>query len=145
VEIKEEEKMCLSFNAFEAAVRNREVVDRPKYLSLLEGLKELNYREEDIELFYSRNLHNDEETEFIIFLEDGFVIAKGIENACLYDHFNCKVKSKSISISKYSSEACLLSIKFDNGEMLSLNSLADSNSDWNHEYAVALKKLYKKI
>ncbi|PES17529.1 hypothetical protein CN501_08290 [Bacillus cereus] len=137
--------MAITYNQFKESTQKREFDDHKQYLRLQKELREFYDEGKDFLFFYPRNLFNKKETEFIIFLKDGFVIVNKVENGYRYEQFYCKLVSKALVRSKFNNLDHQLNLTFDNGKELIFNSLEDSNHDWIDDYSISIKELYKII
>lgn len=137
--------MFMTYTWFVESTRKREFEEYRQFLKLQQELEELYDVEKDFVVFYPKNLFNKEKLEFIIFLEDGFLIIENAKNGYRYEQFYCKLVSKSLVRSDHNNLDQQLKLVFDNGKELTLKSVADSNQDWIDEYASAIKEIYKTI
>ncbi|WP_257143752.1 hypothetical protein [Bacillus cereus] len=137
--------LAITYNQFKESTQKREFDDHKQYLRLQKELREFYDEGKDFLFFYPRNLFNKKETEFIIFLKDGFVIVNKVENGYRYEQFYCKLVSKALVRSKFNNLDHQLNLTFDNGKELIFNSLEDSNHDWIDDYSISIKELYKII
>ncbi|ACO25915.1 DUF3908 family protein [Bacillus cereus] len=137
--------MFMTYAQFVESTKKREFEEYHQFLRLQKELEELYDVEKDFVFFYPKNLFNNKELEFIIFLEDGFLIIENAKNGYRYEQFYCELVSKSLVRDDFNNSNQQLKLVFDNGKELMLNSLADSNQNWINEYASAIKELYKII
>ncbi|MEH7438175.1 DUF3908 family protein [Neobacillus drentensis] len=137
--------MALNYNEFKEYVRQRELNNYRSYLEVINNINEF-YDEKDFKFFYPRNVFNDQETELLIFFKDGYVsIRPDIDQKWVYEHHYGKVISKSLVASRYTADIHELTITFENGKKVVLDSRDDSNPDWLSDYSKVIRELFKLI
>lgn len=137
--------MGITYQEFKEDVQKRILQDHKGFATIIKDLDEFYNSEKDFVFFYPKNLYNNEETELIIVLQNGFLTLKKIEDGYKCEQYYGKVKSKVITVPKFMSNNHELIVEFDNGPELIFNSFKDSNSDWVDEYSKTIKELYKII
>ncbi|PFF41891.1 DUF3908 family protein [Bacillus cereus] len=137
--------MAITYANFKAYNKELQFVEHSQFKKLIPELEELYNVEEDFKFFYPKNLFNQNQWEFIIFLKDGFLTITESKNGFRYEQFYCKLVSKSLYRSEHNNSDLHLKLVFDNGAELILQSSADSNSDWIKDYAKAIQEFYKTI
>ena len=139
--------MGVDYQEFKQHVKNREFQYFKSYATIIKTIDEF-YDENDMKFFYPKNLFNDKQTEFIIFLENGLLIIKHEpeeEQQFRYEHYYCKVTSKTLLNTRNDYGNQQLLISFDNGKEIKLHNLEDSNDNWEHDYKTFIRELYKLI
>lgn len=68
--------MRITYDEFKEKAEARELNNSDGYKRIIEDLSEFYDEAKDFIFFYPRNLYNNEETEFIFFLKDGYLTVK---------------------------------------------------------------------
>lgn len=124
-------------------IENGETRDTKWHKKFLLHLNEF-YKEDCFTSVYPKNFSNDEPDELIVFLKDGYIkVCKGEEDQVVYAHKYCKVVEKVLVTRKHNNARQVLTLTYDNGDVLEFNSEVDSNSDLDEVYSKAIRELYK--
>lgn len=138
--------MGLSYDRFKSLVRHGEINNFRNFQWVITNLEEFYQSMEQFLIFYPKNIFNDKETELLFFLKDGFLSLKQTEDErWIYEHSHSKVLSKKLVATRYINGNHELSIVYDNGTVINLNNLEDSNFDWESGYSETIRNLYKTI
>lgn len=135
----------MTYDEFKELAKRRELNDFIGYQKIIKDLSELYDETKDFVFFYPRNVWNNEETELIFFLKDGYLTVKKINEDYQYKQFKCKVLSKSLIKNEYEYNEHQLKLKFDNGIELFFSSTQDTNKSWVPLYSRSIINLYKSI
>lgn len=136
--------MGLSFDEFKEFVRKREFNDFRNYLDIIQLVEEF-YNEDQIKLFYPKNVYNNKEKELVFFLEEGYFIVKIVDDKYVIQQQNCRLTSKSLRTYRHHNHEQYVRLEFDNGDLFEFNSLKDSNEKWEYDYSIAIRNIYKNI
>lgn len=137
--------MWLTIGEFKKDILNKRFDERSRFYKKLLGIIEPYVEESKIKCFYPKNLFNgNEEKEFIFFLEN-YIVTVTFQNDERYFLKSTPIPKGEISleIPEYVHQGVLLTLESKGEEVLSLNSLEDSNNGWNDEYIENIKKVYK--
>ena len=137
--------MDLNYNSFKEWATKRDFGDfRHLYIEVTRLIDSL-YPNQEFKFFYPRNIWNTKNKEFILFVEDGYIVLNKVDNDYVIQHFVSELKSKTLKTSKYHNVNQQLILEFRNGETLSFHSTKDSSEDWEEEYSEIIRNLYKTI
>ncbi|KYG34923.1 DUF3908 family protein [Alkalihalobacillus trypoxylicola] len=138
--------MDYNYNDFKEDVKSRRVAEYSRVfsrlISELDGLIDSNM----ITNFYPKNLYNDiEEKEFIFLTENKvFLVKANLENQISIISFEKLINRIELISSKHQNEV-VLTVNFKSGDVLILNSKADSNENWVYEYSGAIREFYREL
>jgi hypothetical protein len=142
---KGDEEMGMTYAEFKETVKKREIQGFDEYGKIIADLNNIYNEAEDFIFFYPKNLWNGNKTELIFFLKDGYLTVEKEKNSYQYNHFNCKLLSKSLTKGNYKHNEHILKLNFDNGREFFFSNALDANEYWLEHYTESIIDLYKTI
>lgn len=110
--------------------------------ALFKGIAEC-YDPCSIKYFYPKNIFKDEKVEYLIFCKDGYSIVSSKEGITNHFTTNARLISKQLTKPRTQYRNHILTLNYDNGETLKLESNVDSEPEWHTEYGKQLIEMYK--
>ncbi|ESU31884.1 hypothetical protein G3A_14220 [Bacillus sp. 17376] len=139
--------MSYTYSNFKEDLRRRAFEEKNRFYKRVLEVVEDYINPEAITGFYPKNVfNNNEHKEFIFLLENKIVIVHFEREKTYYIRsFDSTVKESSLTIPEFTQEGVLLSLQFENGELIIFNSLDDSNRSWNGTYIELIQAFFKKL
>ncbi|MGM0807463.1 MAG: DUF3908 family protein [Bacillota bacterium] len=138
--------MSYTFEDFKTEISNREFDEKSKQYQYLLSTLEKYFNPEEILSFYPRNVFNGkQEKELFFFTEKTLIIVKfdkGNKNEYCIRSIPRKLTELSLEIPEYRQTGVKLSLKNGN-EDIKLNSIDDSNSNWNDTFIENIQQISK--
>ena len=137
--------MAYTFADFKEHINKKVFADRNRHYKRLIEVLESYIDVNEVKHFYPVNLVNgNEKKEFIFFTEKHFIFVSFQKEEKYF--VNCVPIPKGeilLEIPEYNHLGVTLTFKHENEELITLNSLNDSNKDWNDEYIENIVDIYK--
>jgi hypothetical protein len=136
--------MTISYQEFKERYRIPGTIENRMYSNIIRNIDEF-LSEIDVKFFYPKNIYNDGEAEFIVFLDNGYLKVSYVNNEYIFKQYNAKVIMKELRTDRFTNCKHELEITYDKGESLKLNALNDSSADWEEEYCKVIRQIFKSL
>ncbi|MRX54829.1 DUF3908 domain-containing protein [Bacillus idriensis] len=137
--------MGFTYEQFKQIVTRRQIDGHREFASVISNIEKF-YGEDSIKIFYPKNVENEKPVELLFLLKSGLLaITINEHKEVSYEHIYSKVDSKKLYNSRHDHSNHVLEIKFENGKLLTLDGLKDSNYDFRDDYVEVIKEFYRAL
>lgn len=119
------------------------ISDNYKYSYIVSKVDEF-LKEEDIKLFYPRNIFDEKESELILLTDNKFILVKGTDSATSFNIFKLKdVEDFSLQVnSEKGYDNLTLEVLFSRERKITFVSNEDANEHWRSAFVDKIKSIY---